>query len=108
MQRQRWYSAAEPLGDGSVAIIGGFVNCGYINRNYPNVDPTFQFFRSANFRSVLWDPLTSTETDLPDMPGRIIRVYPASRGVAMLPITPENDCTPTVIFCGGSDMDDYH
>ena len=39
MQSQRWYSAAEPLGDGSIVLIGGFTNGGYINRNYPNVDP---------------------------------------------------------------------
>jgi hypothetical protein len=42
MQKQRWYSAAEPLGDGTIAIIGGFVNGGYINRNYPNTDPEFE------------------------------------------------------------------
>jgi hypothetical protein len=40
LQKQRWYSAAEALGDGSIVIIGGFVNGGYINRNYPNTDPT--------------------------------------------------------------------
>lgn len=39
MQSRRWYSAAEALGDGTVAIIGGFVNGGYVNRNYPNTDP---------------------------------------------------------------------
>jgi hypothetical protein len=32
MQKQRWYSAAEMLGDGTIVIIGGFVNGGYINR----------------------------------------------------------------------------
>ena len=42
MQKFRWYSAAEPLADGSVAIIGGFVNGGYVNRNFPNVDPEFE------------------------------------------------------------------
>jgi hypothetical protein len=42
MQKNRWYSAAEPLGDGSIAIIGGFVNGGYVNRNVPNVDPAFE------------------------------------------------------------------
>lgn len=42
MQKQRWYSAAEALPDGSVVMIGGFVNGGYINRNYPNVDPEFE------------------------------------------------------------------
>ncbi|KAF8154722.1 glyoxal oxidase N-terminus-domain-containing protein [Crassisporium funariophilum] len=39
MKTSRWYSAAEALGDGSVVIIGGFVNGGYVNRNYPIQDP---------------------------------------------------------------------
>lgn len=42
MQKNRWYSAAEPLGDGTVVLIGGFVNGGYVNRNWPNVDPEFE------------------------------------------------------------------
>lgn len=42
MDRSRWYSTAEPLGNGTIAILGGFVNGGYINRNYPNVDPEFE------------------------------------------------------------------
>ncbi|PCH37118.1 copper radical oxidase [Wolfiporia cocos MD-104 SS10] len=149
MQKQRWYSAAEPLADGSIAIIGGFVEGGYINRNYPNVDPeyeggaaepTFEFYPSkgeaqvmnfmiktsglnayahtfmmpsgkmfvqANISTMLWDPLENTETDLPDMPDNIARVYPASGATAMMPLTPANNYTPTVIFCGGSDMPDY-
>ncbi|KAG6869558.1 hypothetical protein C0992_002731, partial [Termitomyces sp. T32_za158] len=40
------------------------------------------------------------------MPGNVVRVYPASGAVAMLPLTPENNWNPTVIFCGGSDMPD--
>jgi hypothetical protein len=39
MAKQRWYSAAESLADGSVILIGGFVNGGYINRNTINDDP---------------------------------------------------------------------
>jgi FlaG/FlaF family flagellin (archaellin) len=42
MQKQRWYSAAEALGDGTIALIGGFVNGGYINRNTPNTDPEYE------------------------------------------------------------------
>ena len=42
MKKQRWYSAAEPLGDGTVVIIGGFVLGGYVNRMYPNTDPQFE------------------------------------------------------------------
>ncbi|KAE9390575.1 DUF1929-domain-containing protein [Gymnopus androsaceus JB14] len=147
MQKKRWYSAAEPLGDGTVVLIGGFVNGGYINRNTPNTDPeleggaaepTYEFYPAngqtatvmqfmiktsglnsyahtylmpsgnmlvqANISTMLWDPNTNTETDLPDMPGGVARVYPASGAVAMLPLTPANNYTPTVIFCGGSDM----
>lgn len=53
MAKPRWYAAAEPLADGTIAIIGGFASGGYINRNYPNTDPeneggaaepTFEFF----------------------------------------------------------------
>ncbi|KAJ4470773.1 glyoxal oxidase N-terminus-domain-containing protein [Lentinula lateritia] len=149
MQKKRWYSAAEPLGDGSVALIGGFVNGGYINRNTPNTDPeleggaaepTYEFYPAngrnatvmqfmiktsglnayahtylmpsgkmlvqANISTMLWDPDSNTETDLPAMPGNVARVYPASGAVAMLPLTPANNYTPTVIFCGGSDMPD--
>ena len=42
MQKRRWYSAAEATGDGTVVIIGGFVNGGYVNRNYPNIDPVYE------------------------------------------------------------------
>ncbi|KAH9979781.1 hypothetical protein BJV74DRAFT_857462 [Russula compacta] len=38
---------------------------------------------------------------------QIIRVYPASGANAMLPLTPANNYTPTIIFCGGQYMDDY-
>ncbi|KAJ7703199.1 glyoxal oxidase N-terminus-domain-containing protein [Mycena rosella] len=148
MQKQRWYSAAEPLGDGTVVIIGGFVNGGYINRNYPNTDPTFSggaaeptyefypskgapqqmafltktsglnayahtfllasgnFFVQANYSTMIWNSDTNIETDLPDMPGQVVRVYPASGGVAMLPLTVANNYTQTILFCGGSNMPD--
>lgn len=55
MQKQRWYSAAEALADGTIVLIGGFVNGGYVNRNFPNTDPateggaaepTYEFFPS--------------------------------------------------------------
>lgn len=38
------------------------------------------------------------------MPNGVVRVYPASGAVAMLPLTPANNYTPTIIFCGGSNM----
>jgi len=39
MKARRWYSAAEPAGDGTVVILGGFINGGFINRMFPNTDP---------------------------------------------------------------------
>lgn len=39
MIKNRWYSAAEPMADGTIVIIGGFRNGGYINRNWPPDDP---------------------------------------------------------------------
>jgi hypothetical protein len=45
-------------------------------------------------------------TSLPDMPGNVVRVYPASGAVAMLPLTPANNYEPTIMFCGGSNMPD--
>ncbi|KAF7291647.1 CAP10 domain-containing protein [Mycena chlorophos] len=150
MQKQRWYSAAEPLANGTIVIIGGFVNGGYVNRNYPNTDPateggaaepTYEFYPSngqtaqtmnfmlktsglnsyahtyllasgnlfvqANYSTMIWNPDTNTETDLPDMPNQVVRVYPASGGVAMLPMTPANNYSQTLLFCGGSDMPEY-
>jgi hypothetical protein len=36
----------------------------------------------------------------------IVRVYPASGATAMLPLTPDNNYTPTILFCGGTIMSD--
>ncbi|KAG6847958.1 hypothetical protein H0H93_004643, partial [Arthromyces matolae] len=58
LQKRRWYSSAEALADGNIVLIGGFVNGGYINRNYPDTKPTpdaaentFEFY-PANGRGV--------------------------------------------------------
>ncbi|KAJ3479851.1 hypothetical protein NLJ89_g12310 [Agrocybe chaxingu] len=151
MKRNRWYSTAEPTGEGQIVIIGGFVAGGYVNRNVPNIDPEFEggaadctyeyfpakaaepqafkfliqtsglnayahtflmpsgkMFVQANVSTVLWDHDNNVETPLPDMPGGVIRVYPASGAAALLPLRPENNYNPTVIFCGGQDMPEDH
>ena len=54
----------------------------------------------------LWDHVNNQEFPLPDMPNGVIRVYPASGATAMLPLTPANNWTPTILFCGGSAMAD--
>lgn len=167
MAKKRWYPGAEALSDGTVVLVGGFVNGGYVNRNFPNTDPTNQggaaeptyefypsrgapqqmafmtstsglnaythlylmpsgnMFAQANLSTgesfyvffvcrklmcvVLWNYTANVEIPLPSMPNGVVRVYPASGGVAMLPLTPANNYTPTILFCGGSNMsaDDY-
>ncbi|KAG6816168.1 hypothetical protein H0H87_008092 [Tephrocybe sp. NHM501043] len=58
----------------------------------------------ANVSTMIWDYDKNIETPLPDMPGNVVRVYPASGAVAMLPLTPSNNYNPTVLFCGGNNM----
>ena len=42
MASLRWYPGIEVMTDGSVLLIGGATGGGYINRNYPNVDPAYE------------------------------------------------------------------
>ncbi|KAG6889221.1 hypothetical protein C0992_006033 [Termitomyces sp. T32_za158] len=58
----------------------------------------------ANVSTMIWDYNNNIENYLPNMPGNVVRVYPASGAVAMLPLTPANNWNPTVLFCGGNDM----
>ncbi|KAJ7716443.1 glyoxal oxidase, partial [Mycena metata] len=143
---KRWYSTAAALANGTIAIIGGFINGGYIARHWPPDDPhagtelTYEFFPSngrppqgldflvqtsglnayplsfllssgqmflqANISTTIWNYEANTLTPLPDMPHGVVRVYPASGASAMLPMTPANNYSQTIIFCGGSDMPD--
>lgn len=163
------YPTVESIADGTLVIVGGSTSGGYINRNTPNVDPTFEaasggsiqnlaagganptyeyfprrdnvtqkagayqgmqmskfmtttsglnmyphmflmpsgrIFMNANVSNVLWDHNANVETALPDTPGGVIRVYPASAATAMKPLTPANSYTPTILFCGGMVLDD--
>jgi hypothetical protein len=43
------------------------------------------------------------ETPLDNIPDAV-RVYPASAGTIMLPLTPANNYTATILFCGGSNV----
>lgn len=130
---QRWYPTLETLEDGSIIIIGGCRNGGYVNDQYQD-NPTYEFFpptgepiRSpvlsrtlpvnlyplvwllpsgklllqANYETILLDRRTNRETALDTMPDAV-RVYPASAGTIMLPLTPANNWTATILFCGGS------
>lgn len=70
--------------------------------------PSGKLFIQANYSTALWNPYANNEATaynwLDNMPDEIVRVYPASGAVAMLPLTPANNYTPTILFCGGSVM----
>ncbi|XAO25846.1 hypothetical protein I312_104676 [Cryptococcus bacillisporus CA1280] len=134
MTGKRWYPTVETLEDGSVIVIGGDKNGGYVNTAAQD-NPTYEFFpprdgdpvdlqflsdtlpvnlfplvwllpsgklfMQANRKTILYDYNTKTTTNLPDMP-YATRVYPASAATAMLPLTPANNYTVTLLICGGS------
>ncbi|OBZ66602.1 Galactose oxidase [Grifola frondosa] len=123
MQKQRWnYPNVDPATEGGAAeptyefypskgeaqVMDFMVKTSGLNAYaLTYLMPSGKMLVQANYSTMLWDPLTNTETDLPDMPGQIIRVYPASGANAMLPLTPKNNWTPSVLFCGGSNMTDF-
>lgn len=57
----------------------------------------------ATYSTAVLDYKKGKEYQLPDMP-HAVRTYPASAGTAMMPLTPANNWTATVLFCGGSDI----
>ncbi|KAG9126913.1 hypothetical protein FRC07_001419 [Ceratobasidium sp. 392] len=65
--------------------------------------PSGMMFMQTNLGTQLFDKGTNTEYPLKDMP-KAVRTYPASGATAMLPLTPANNWTATILFCGGSDL----
>lgn len=137
LEKERWYPTVEPLGDGSVAIIGGMRDGGYVPSKGSN-EPTLEYyprkgdgksvyvdfldrtvplslyphtflmgngelFMQANREAILWNWNRNSETRLPNIP-KAPRVYPASGGAVLLPLTPNNNYRETVLFCGGMAM----
>lgn len=135
MQSERWYPSIETLQDGSMAILGGMRDGGYVNTEYAD-NPTIEYFPSkgnqlglnilaetlpcnlypltwllpsgnlfvqSNLGAEIFDWQNSVEHPLPDIP-HAVRVYPASGASAMLPLTPANNWTATLLFCGGTNL----
>lgn len=134
MTGRRWYPTIEPLADGTLIVIGGDKNGGYVNTAQQD-NPTYEFFpkqaddpqgfdwlsenlpvnlypltwmmpdgrlfMQANRSTILYDYQNKVRTDLAAMP-YAVRVYPGSAATAMLPLTPANNYTATILFCGGS------
>jgi hypothetical protein len=65
--------------------------------------PSGKLLLQANYETILLDRVRNQEIPLDNMPDAV-RVYPASAGTIMLPLTPDNGYTATVLFCGGSSV----
>ncbi|ELU44643.1 copper radical oxidase [Rhizoctonia solani AG-1 IA] len=129
MSTRRWYPTVEGLADGSVIIIGGNQYGGFVNSDGNN-NPTIEYYPSrgnpvglpmlmrtlpdltihtgmvfmqTNLGTQLYDTENNVEYPLADMP-HAVRTYPASGATTMLPLTPANNWTATILFCGGSDL----
>ncbi|KAJ8463198.1 hypothetical protein ONZ45_g17667 [Pleurotus djamor] len=126
---------SETLEDGSIMILGGCNDGGYVN-DARQTNPTYEFYPSrgrpitspilvntlpanlypltwllpsgrlliqSNWATVMLDYKANKEYALPDIPDAV-RTYPASAGTIMLPLTPANNWTATILFCGGSNL----
>ncbi|TFY58824.1 hypothetical protein EVJ58_g6182 [Rhodofomes roseus] len=65
--------------------------------------PSGNLLMQSNWGTAILNHRTRTETQISAMP-HAVRVYPASAGTAMLPLTPANNYTATILFCGGSNI----
>ncbi|KAH9892649.1 DUF1929-domain-containing protein [Cubamyces lactineus] len=65
--------------------------------------PSGKLFVNSNWKTSFLDYKNKQETPIDDMI-EAVRVYPASGGTAMLPLTPANGYTATILFCGGNDL----
>ncbi|KAI0829837.1 DUF1929-domain-containing protein [Trametes gibbosa] len=65
--------------------------------------PSGKLLIQSNWKTAFLDFKNQKETAIDDMI-EAVRVYPASGGTAMLPLTPANGYTATIMFCGGNDL----
>ncbi|KAG8795667.1 hypothetical protein FRC12_011639 [Ceratobasidium sp. 428] len=65
--------------------------------------PSGNLFIQSNWKTEIFDYKEKTEYELNDIP-HAVRTYPASGGSIMMPLTPANNWTATLMFCGGSDL----
>ncbi|EDR02674.1 uncharacterized protein LACBIDRAFT_308210 [Laccaria bicolor S238N-H82] len=65
--------------------------------------PSGKLLIQSNWQTILMDYKTQNEQPLDDMPAAV-RTYPASAGTTMMPLTPSNNYTATIMFCGGSNV----
>jgi hypothetical protein len=65
--------------------------------------PSGNLLVQSNRDTIVLDYKNNKETPMDNIPDAV-RTYPASAGTAMLPLTPANNWTATIMFCGGTDL----
>jgi len=65
--------------------------------------PSGNLLMQSNRDTIVLDYKNNKETPMDNIPDAV-RTYPASAGTAMLPLTPANNWTATIMFCGGTDL----
>jgi hypothetical protein len=65
--------------------------------------PSGQLLIQTNWATELLNYTSGVETPLANIP-YAVRTYPASGATVMLPLTPANNYTATVLFCGGTNL----
>jgi len=65
--------------------------------------PSGNLFIQAERQAEIFDYKNMIEYDIANIPDSV-RVYPASAGTALFPMTPANNWTATIIFCGGTNL----
>lgn len=68
--------------------------------------PDGTVFIAANRDATIYDWATNTERRLPQIPNGVRVSYPMTGTGVLLPLSPDNNYTPEVLLCGGSDIDD--
>ena len=65
--------------------------------------PSGNLFLQLNWATAILDYTNNIDYPLDDVPDAV-RTYPASAGNALLPMTPQNNWTATVLMCGGTNL----
>ncbi|KAF9265608.1 hypothetical protein L218DRAFT_986303 [Marasmius fiardii PR-910] len=68
--------------------------------------PDGRVFITANRDAIIYDWQSNIEIRLPRLPNGVRVTYPMAGTGLLLPLSHENDYTPTVLLCGGSAIDD--
>ncbi|KAL8277617.1 hypothetical protein RQP46_010049 [Phenoliferia psychrophenolica] len=65
--------------------------------------PSGNIFIQTNLGTEIFDYVNNVEYPLANIP-HAVRTYPGSAATAMMPLTPANNYTATIMFCGGTDL----